>query len=442
MKLKFSALVLTFTAILYSTTFGQSDAVENIIDDNYDYLEDLYKHFHEHPELSLQEESTSGKLAAELEQLGFTVTRNVGGHGIVGVLENGDGPVILVRSDMDALPMKEETNAPFASKQIAKNIDGEETNVMHACGHDLHMAAMIGTARVLLHEKDQWQGTLVFIGQPAEELLSGARAMIQDGLFERFPEPDYMLALHVNSAVETGKVGFSPGLAYANVEMGEIIVKGRGGHGAYPDATVDPVVLASQLVLDLQTIISREISPHDLANISIGSIRGGSSPNIIPNEVTLQVSLNVHTDATRDLLIDRIEEKAKGAGMAAGLPEEDWPQLVLNDDTRVSSVYNDPEMGEKVRDSFERLLGEENFYEAQPTMYGEDFGEYNHARPDIPGILFGIGSISPENMEAGEKGELEIPTTHSSKYLPDLEPTLKTGIKAMSGAVIDLLSGE
>lgn len=442
MTYKFNVLIPFLTLIFSSAVFAQMHAVEQIMDENYDYLESLYEHFHAHPELSLQEENTSAKLAGELRQLGFTVTERVGGYGIVGVLENGDGPVILVRSDMDALPMREETGVPFASTQITTNNEGEETYVMHACGHDMHMAIMVGTAKVLTRQKDHWQGTLVFIGQPAEEILSGARAMIADGLFERFPEPDYMLALHVNSAMESGQVGFSSGYAYANVDMGRIVVRGRGGHGAYPNLTIDPVVIASKLVLDLQTVISREISALDLANISIGSIRGGSSANIIPNEVLMNVALNAHGEETRERLIRRVREKLEGAGMAAGLPREDWPRLILDEDTRVSSVYNNPGLGRMLEETFTRVLGEENVHETPPLMYGEDFGEYGSARPETPALLFGVGSIDLEVVEQAGGDFSEIPSTHSPDYLPHLTPTMKTGIMTMSSAVMDLLSAD
>jgi amidohydrolase len=421
--------------------YGQSNEISDLINEHFESLQELYKHFHANPELSLQEENTSRQLAGELRELGFTVTERVGGYGIVAVFENGDGPVILVRSDMDALPMREETGVSFASTATAITAEGEQTYVMHACGHDMHMAAMVGTAKVLSELKEQWSGTLVFIGQPAEELFLGARAMIEDGLFDRFPRPDYMLALHVDSAMPSGQVGFSTGYAYANVDMGEIIVRGRGGHGAYPNYTVDPVVMASRIVLDLHTMISREISAIDPANISIGSIRGGSSANIIPAEVRMEIALNVQREETRNRLIERIEEKLKGAGIAEGLPEDEWPRMILNENTRVASVYNDPELGERVRGTFERVLGEVNVHETLPFMYGEDFGEYNHAMPDIPGILFGVGSIPPDDMEAAEAGLKNIPTTHSPLYLPDLEPTLRTGILTMSSAIIDLMNG-
>jgi len=438
MTFKLNTLIL-ISILICNTAFAQTQVIKDIIEENYDYLDNLYKYFHAHPELSLQEKNTSKRLANELRELGFTVTENVGGYGIAGILKNGDGPVVMVRSDMDALPMKEETGVSFASTQIGTTLEGEETYVMHACGHDMHMTVMVGTAKVLAELKDQWRGTLVFIGQPAEELLSGARAMIEDGLFERFPIPDYMLALHVNSAMESGKVGFSSGFAYANVDLGEIIVRGRGGHGAYPDLSVDPIVIASKIVLDLQTLISREVSALDPVSLSIGSIRGGSSANIIPGEVVMEVALYIHRIETRERLIRRITEKLEGTGMGTGLPEEYWPRLILDEKSRVSSVYNDPELGIKLEETFNNLFGEENVLETPPFMYGEDFGEYNNARPEIPGVLFGIGSISPEDMA---NDLTDIPSTHSPEYLPDFEPTLKTGILAMSGAVLELLAAD
>src|SRR5690625_1534275 len=280
MKTNTSLTLLLFFTFYVRLGMSQNPDVKELIHDNYEYVEQLYKYLHANPELSLQEEKTSERLVEELTKLGFIVTEGIGGHGIADLFENGDGPVVLFRSDLDALPMREETDVPFASTKKAITADGQETYVMHACGHDMHMATMVGTARVLTELKDQWSGTLIFVGQPAEEILVGARAMIADGLFERLPEPDYMLALHVNSALESGHVGFSPGYAYANVDMGEIIVKGRGGHGAYPDLTVDPVVMAAKLVIDLHTTISRETAATEPVNISIGSIQGGSAANI------------------------------------------------------------------------------------------------------------------------------------------------------------------
>lgn len=440
MKIKLQSAILSLIMLLIcnSPLFSQIGEIKNIIDQEYDYIENLYKYFHAHPELSTEEAETSDRLAGELEQLGFSVTEEVGGHGIVAVLENGDGPVVMVRADMDALPIKEETGVPFASTKTVTTSDGESVPVMHACGHDMHMSVMVGTARVFANLKDQWEGTLVLIGQPAEEKLMGARAMIEDGLFARFPLPDYILGLHVNSAQASGEVGYSPGYAYANVDVGRIVVKGRGGHGAYPDLTVDPVVLASRLVLDLQTIISREISALDPANITVGSIHGGTSGNIIPNEVELELVFRTLDDGTREKLIKRINEVSEGTGYAAGLPEADWPRLELESESHVSSVYNTPELGERLKKSFSKAVGEENVYVIPPLMYGEDFGEYGSEKSEIPAFLFSLGSVKPKAMKAAEKGLIDPPSTHSSKYLPDVEPTIRTGILTMSSAVFDL----
>ncbi len=440
--LKSAILSLFILCVCSYPLWGQTGQIKDIIDREYQEIEKLYKHFHAHPELSNEEAETSERLAGELEHLGFSVTEGVGGHGIVAVLENGEGPVVMVRADMDALPIKEETGVSFASDKTVTTSEGESVPVMHACGHDMHMSVMVGTAQVFTSLMEQWEGTLVLIGQPAEEKLSGARAMIEDGLFERFPLPDYILGLHVNSAQASGKVGYSPGYAYANVDVGRIVVKGRGGHGAYPDLTIDPVVIASRLVLNLQTIISREISALDPANITIGSIHGGTSGNIIPNEVELELVFRTLNDDTREKLIKRINEMSEGTGLSAGLPEEDWPRLELESDSHVSSVYNTPALGERLKNSFARAVGAENVHEISPLMYGEDFGEYGSAKPEIPAFLYSLGSVKPEDMEAAEKGLIVPPSTHSSKYLPDMEPTIRTGILTMSSAVFDLLEGE
>lgn len=442
MKFKIYSLFLVFTLILSGTVSGQSQAVEKIIDDNYDYLENLYKHLHANPELSLQEENTSAKLAGELRELGFSVTERVGGYGIVGVLKNGNGPVIMVRSDMDALPIREETGVPFASTQIATTSDGQESYVMHACGHDMHMTVMIGTARVLTELKDSWQGTLVFIGQPAEEIGLGAKTMIEDGLFERFPRPDYALAIHVNSALESGKVGIVPGYAYANVDNARIIVKGRGGHGAYPNLAIDPIIIASKLVLDFQTIVSREISALDPAVLSVGAIRGGSSANIIPNEVELNLTIRSFNADIRDKIKKRITEMADARGKAAGLPREEWPQVEF-EDRSLQSVYNDPDLAEKMAGTFKDVLGEHKVLELSPVMYGEDFGWYGKVSPEIPILIYSVGSVHPEQFELLDAGSIDaIPSTHSSRYIPDLTPTLRTGVLTMSRAVLKLMPND
>ncbi len=298
-----------------------ADAVQKRVAAEYDSLELLYKHFHSNPELSLHEEKTAARLAKELSALGFEVTEKVGGTGVVGVLKNGDGPTVLVRTDMDALPVVEATDLPYASKVKVRDANDREVGVMHACGHDMHMTCFVGTARVLTALKDQWKGTLVLIGQPAEEIGMGARAMLNDGLFKRFPRPDYALALHCDATGPYGTVAFTDGQALANVDTVEIVVKGKGGHGAAPQTTIDPIVLSARIVLDLQTLVSRETNPTDPAVVTVGSIHGGSKANIIPAEVKMQLTVRSTKDAVRKHLLEGIQRIAKAAAEGAGAPE-------------------------------------------------------------------------------------------------------------------------
>jgi amidohydrolase len=439
MNFKSSIFFIVFILMSYHPVLAQTEGIQSTIDDEYDYVENLYKYLHANPELTLQELNTSKRIAEELRELGIEVTENVGGYGVVGVYENGDGPVIMVRSDMDALPIQEQTGVPYASTQTAILDNGEETPVMHACGHDMHMAVMVGTARSLIRLRGQWEGTLVFIAQPAEEGGIGARRMIEDGLFERFPRPDYALALHVNSAMESGKAGIVSGYAYSNVDNLTISVKGRGGHGAYPDLTVDPIMIASRLVLDLQTIISREISAMDPAVLSVGAFRGGRTPNVIPDEVELQITLRTFRDEVRDKIVRRIREMSDAAGKAAGLPEEEWPEITFSE-TPLPSVYNHPGLAARIMQTFINVLGEENVSELSPAMYGEDFAWYGRVSPEIPALIYSLGSVDPEDMASYEEGLIDaLPSTHSSRFLPDLEATLQTGILTMSSAVLELM---
>jgi amidohydrolase len=421
---------------------AKSQNIQHLVDEEYTAFEELYRYLHSNPELSLQEENTSGRMSAELQRLGFSVTEGVGGYGVVGVFENGPGPVIMVRSDMDALPIEEQTGVEFASSKTGILPNGEETYLMHACGHDLHMTTMIGTASVLTRLHESWSGTLIMIAQPAEEIGAGANAMIEDGLFEKFPRPDFALALHVNSALESGKVGIVPGYTYASMDEIRITVKGRGGHGAYPDLTVDPVVMASKLVLDLQTIISREISTFEPAVLSVGSIRSGSSFNIIPDEAELRLTLRTYKSEIRDKIIRRIREMSAAAGKGAGLPEEEWPIVQVGDEP-LPAVYNSPVLAEKMIETFTDLLGEENVFQLSPVMYGEDFGMYGRVSPEIPILIYSLGAVDPDQMEKYEQGLIDaLPSTHSSRFLPDYEPAIKTGVLTMTEAVLQLMNNQ
>jgi hippurate hydrolase len=401
-----------------------------------DRLDSLYKYLHAHPELSFHEDKTAARMADELRQAGFEVTEKVGGFGVVGVLKNGTGPTVLVRTDMDALPVTEKTGVPYASKVRTLDKNKNDVGVMHACGHDMHMTCWVGTARVLASMKDRWSGTLVFIGQPAEEVGSGAKAMLADGLFKRFPKPDYALALHCAGDIPHGMVGFTEGLALANVDSVDILVKGKGGHGAAPHTTVDPVVLAARIVLDLQTIVSRETNPTDPAVVTVGSIHGGSKHNIIPNEVMLQITVRTTKDEVRKHTLEAIARIAKAAAVAANAPE---PVVSVDLGEFTPALKNEPALTRKTTALFKEVLGADNVRERPPVMGGEDFGRYGRDG-GVPIFLYWLGTLPPERVaEAAKEGGKPLPSLHSDLYYPVPEPTIKTGVLTMSMAVLKLL---
>ncbi|NBC07888.1 MAG: amidohydrolase [Bacteroidetes bacterium] len=414
------------------------EALKAAVQKDYTYLENLYKHCHRNPELSFYEKETSTRMAAELRQIGFEVTEGVGGYGVVGVLRNGEGPTVLVRADMDALPIEEATGLPYASEVTTKDEAGMEVGVMHACGHDVHMTVWTGTARQLAERKDEWSGTLVFIGQPAEERAGGAKAMLNDGLYERFPVPDYALALHVNANLEAGTVGYCPEYALANVDMMDITVYGRGGHGAYPHTTIDPVTLASRMVVALQTVVSREISPLEPAVVTVGAIHGGTKGNVIPDQVELQLTLRSYTDEVRQAVIDKIKRICKGVAMSAGLPKDQYPTVKLRDET-TPSTFNDPALTDRLQKIFIAALGEQQVTEVPPVMGGEDFAMYSRTEEEVPGLLFWLGAVPAEQMAAAERGEIELPSLHNAGFAPDPQPTITNGVVAMTAAVLELL---
>ncbi|MBI1785111.1 amidohydrolase [Candidatus Sumerlaeota bacterium] len=401
-------------------------------------LVETYKRLHTHPELSLQEKETSALIAAELTSAGLEVTPNIGGFGVVGVLKNGDGPVVLVRTDMDALPVKEETNLPYASQAVAKDEDGHEVGVMHACGHDVHMACFIGVARTLSALKDRWKGTVVMIGQPAEERGVGAKAMLEDGLFTKFPRPNCALALHVDSSLPVGKIGYTSGYALATVDSVDITIRGIGGHGAYPEMTKDPVVIAAQVIMGLQTIVSREIRPGEPAVLTVGSIHGGTKHNIIPNEVKMELTVRSYSDAVREKLLESIKRITLGIAQAAGVPESLAPIVTVKDEY-TPATYNDPDLVERVIGAMGDYLGSENMLEREAMMGGEDFGRYGREEPKIPIFMFRLGSISPETLSESAKTGKPLSSLHSSFYFPDTAPTVTYGIKAMTIATLELL---
>lgn len=401
-------------------------------------LVSLYKELHANPELSMHEVETAARIARELREAGFEVTEKVGGHGIVGVLESGDGPVILVRTDLDALPVREQTGAPYASAKMAKDDLGREVNVMHACGHDIHMASFVGTARLLSRLRDQWKGTVVMIGQPAEERVLGARLMLRAGLFSRFPKPDMALALHCASDMAHGTVGIVEGYALANVDTLEIIVKGVGGHGSMPHLSKDPIVLAAQIVLALQTIVSREVVPGDPAVVTVGSIHGGTKSNIISDEVRLQLTLRSYKSETRQHLIDSIRRIVKAQAESAGMPADKMPEVIVSDD-QSPALYNQPELCAEVRQIFAAALGAANVQTREPIMGAEDFAEYGRTKEKVPLCMFWLGTQPPEVVAEAEAKGVTLPSLHSPFFAPVPEPSIETGVKAMTSAVLGLM---
>ncbi|HEY7314022.1 MAG TPA: amidohydrolase [Gemmataceae bacterium] len=416
-------------------TAERTRAVRPRVDAELASLVVLYKHLHSHPELSLREAQTSARLAKELREAGFEVTEKVGGYGVVGVLKNGDGPTVMIRTDMDALPVIEQTGLPYASKVRTRDKNENEVGVMHACGHDMHMTCWTGTARLLAGMKDRWKGTLVMIGQPAEEIGAGARMMLEAGLFKKFPRPDYALALHCAADLEHGTVAYTEGLAMANVDSVDIIVHGKGGHGAAPHTTIDPIVLAARIVLDLQTLVSRETNPVDPAVVTVGSIHGGSKHNIIPNDVHLQLTVRSTKDSVRQHLLDGIKRIAEAAAKGANAP---MPDVKIRPNEFTPALMNDPALTRKTVGLFKDVLGAEKVTPRPPMMGGEDFSRYGRDR--VPICLFWLGTLAPERVaESRREDGKPLPSLHSDRFAPVPEPAIKTGVLAMSLAVLNLM---
>jgi hippurate hydrolase len=426
----------------WATLAQPSDATRNAVrarvNHEYPALFELYKHLHANPELSFHEEKTAARVAEELKRAGYEVTTGVGGHGLVAVLKNGAGPTVLVRSDLDGLPVKEQTGLPYASKVTTKDDAGNEVSTMHACGHDVHMSCLVGVARVLKELKEHWQGTLILIGQPAEERGGGARRMLADGLFTRFPKPDFCIALHDDSSLAAGTVGYTEGFALANVDSVDIVVRGVGGHGAYPHTTKDPIVLTSEIVLALQTIVSRETAPGEPAVVTVGSIHGGSKHNIIPDEVHLQLTLRSYTDSVRQQTIAAVKRITHGLAVAAGLPEDRMPIVKLGDEF-TPATYNTPELTLLLAGVFKSWLGPDNVVRKKPVMGGEDFSEYGRTEHKIPICIFMVGAVSPEVVAESARTGKSLPSLHSPLFAPAAEPTIKTGVTAMTAAVLELM---
>src|SRR5213080_2251523 len=445
MRIRF--LSILSLSILVPALASTQPTPQSIADAELPSLLAIYKDIHAHPELSGHEERTSALIAKELRAAGCQVTEHLGKYqdskfkpyGVVGVMKNGDGPTVLVRTDMDALPVEEETGLPYASKTVAQNDEGKDVHVMHACGHDAHMAAFIGTARALAKLKDQWHGTIVFVAQPAEETGNGARALLKDGLYEKFGKPNFALGFHDKADLETGRIGVTEGYTYANVDSVDVTVRGVGGHGAYPHKTKDPIVLAAEMINYWQTIASRENNPLDPIVITVGSIHGGTKHNIIGDEVKMQLTVRTYKSDVRDRVLAAIDRITKACATAAGIPPDLAPIVSVSKDFVTPATYNNPELTKRLIAVWKKSLGDENVEIVDPTMGGEDFSEYSLPDHSIPAVDFHIGAVEPAKIAEYKQSGKELPSLHSSKFAPVPEPTIRVGIIGMTSAVLELM---
>ncbi|HEV7572258.1 MAG TPA: amidohydrolase [Thermoanaerobaculia bacterium] len=428
--------------LLFIASSVAAQNLDQMIDREIPSLLTTYKQLHAAPELSMQEKNSSALVASRLKELGYEVTYPVGQYtepgatcyGVVAIMRNGNGPTLLVRSDMDALPVQEQTGLPYASTVRAKSQTGDDVPVMHACGHDIHMTTLLGTAKMLAQMKSQWHGTLMLIGQPAEEVVKGADGMLRDRLYERFPKPDYAIALHDNASLPAGQIGYTPGYLMASADSINVTIRGLGGHGASPQSTKDPVVMSAQFINALQTIVSREDSPLDPVVVTVGSIHGGTKRNIIPDEVQLLMTVRTYKPEVRKRVVASIERIARGIAMSAGVPEDRMPLVELLAGESVDSTYNDPALTERIASALTKGMGAANVIRIDPLMVSEDFGRFGIDRK-IPICMINLGAVDPAKIASGQR----LPSLHSSGFAPLPDPTLRGGIKAMTLAVLELL---
>ena len=425
--------------IIILSGFEERKSIEESIKQDIPYLKSLYLDIHKNPEISLMEKETSKKLANELEKIGFEVTRNFGGYGVVGIFKNGNGPTILYRTDMDALPMKEKTGLSYASQIITKNFDGNDVGTMHSCGHDMHMTVWTGTARALIERKNEWTGTIIMIGQPAEEIGAGAAMMLNEGLFEKYPIPDYGIALHSSPIIPSGKVGFGKGYTMANTESVDIKVFGQGAHGASPHMSIDPIVTASIIVMELQTIVSRNINPLDDAVITVGSFQGGTKHNIIPDEVKLQLTIRTYKEKVRKLIHKRIKEICNGVASSMGLDKSQWPEVMIPEKYTPAN-FNDSKLVDLMMNSSREIIGVNNVIVSDPQMVGEDFSRFGNTKEKIPTVLYWLGTVPDDRMKKYEAGNYALPGLHSPFYYPEIEQSIITGIKVNTQAMIKIFN--
>jgi amidohydrolase len=426
---------------------AQSPSLDARVDQELPNLISTYKALHAAPELSHHEDKTAALLAQELRGFGYDVTEHIGkypsqqwqGHGIAAIMKNGAGPTVLVRADMDALPVEEATGLAYASHVRTKNDAGVDVGVMHACGHDIHVTSLIGTAKLLAAMKDQWHGTLVLIGQPSEETIDGAKSMLADDLYSRIPKPDFALALHDSSELQTGQVSYTPGYALASSTSVDVTIRGRGAHGSRPEVSKDPVVLAAEFVMAIQTIVSRENSPFDPAVVTVGSIHGGTKYNIIPDDVHLQLTIRTYKEEVRQHILASLERIAKGVALAGGVAEDRAPIVKASETEVTPAMYNDPALTEREVSALKRGLGADNVVQKPPVMGSEDFGQFGLEGHKIPTFMFMVGAIDTDRIANSQRTGVPLPSLHSALFWPVPEPTIRTGVRAMSMAVLELM---
>ena len=428
--------ILGLAGLLLLAGRGQAQSVAAEVDAVYPQSETLYIDLHRHPELSLHEQQTAAKLAAGLRGLGYAVTSGVGRTGVVGILKNGDGPVVMLRTELDALPVEEKTGLEYASTVRSINAQGQDVGVMHACGHDIHMTVLLGVAREMVERKNQWRGTLMLIGQPSEETIDGSRAMLADGLYERFGKPDFVLAEHDSNDVAAGSISIKGGPLLASSTGIYITMRGVGGHGSRPEAGKDPIVLASEFVLVAQTIVSRQIDPQQPAVLTVGTIHGGTKNNIIPDEVQLGISLRTYSPAVRDAIVADIRRTAKGLAESYGVPEDRMPVVTLGEST--PETYNDPALAARLKTSAVAALGKDRVEDAKAVMGSEDVGLFT-LDGKIPGVMFWLGAADPGKLAESRKTGVPLPSPHSALFAPVYAPAIETGVTSMTAMALGLL---
>jgi hippurate hydrolase len=427
--------LLTAFSLFSSSAFAQVSSASKEVEAVYPEAHALYLDLHQNPELSGHETQTAAKLAGRLRALRYEVTEHVGGTGIVAILKNGPGPTVMLRTELDALPVEEKTGLPYASKVRAKDDAGHDVPVAHACGHDLHMAALVATATIMAHSKDTWHGTLMLIGQPAEETISGAKAMIADGLFQRFPKPDVGVALHVDNLLPAGQAGITPGIYNTNADSLRITIYGKGGHGSAPHTAIDPIVIAARTILALQTITSREVKPGEMAVITVGYIQAGTKNNIIPDHAELGLTVRTFKPEIRKQILAAIARITKAEAEAGGAPRE--PLIEHYEST--DSVYNDPALAQRLRAPLEAALGKENVITTEAITPSEDYAFF--IEQGVPSLYFSLGGANPEKYAEAKATGVMLPSNHSPLFAPDVDPALHAGISAEVAVLRNLLQG-